>query len=282
MQPVFRFAPSPNGHLHLGHAFSALLNAEAAQAVGGRFLVRVEDIDQARCTPELVQDALDDLRWLGLSWEEPVLRQSTRFLAYAAALDQLWSRGLLYACACTRRDIEADAITRARGAPPPRDPDGALIYSGRCRSWVRGPMPPLGLGVALRLDMARALEGVTLPLTWHDADAGVQAADPARWGDVVLARKDTPTSYHLAVVLDDAFQGVTDVVRGKDLFAATEIHRLLQVLLGLPEPSYRHHPLITDADGHKLAKSRFSTPLRSLRAEGVMPEAIRASLGFAL
>lgn len=275
MQPVFRFAPSPNGHLHLGHAYSALQNQEAARVAGGRFIVRIEDIDRVRCTPALIGDALDDLHWLGLAWEEPVLCQSQRFPAYRLVLEQLWSRGLLYACICSRKDIETDA-----GARSQRDPDGALLYPGRCRCREEGTMHEPGKGVALRLDMARALESVALPLTWHDAEAGTQVADPARWGDVVLARKDTPASYHLAVVIDDAFQGVTDIVRGRDLFAATDIHRLLQALLGLPVPRYRHHALITDADGQKLAKSRLSTPLRALRAEGVTPEAIRRSFGL--
>lgn len=279
MQPVFRFAPSPNGALHLGHAYSALLNATLAQQTGGRFLLRIEDIDRERCTPALIAVMLEDLAWLGLSWEEPVLCQSTRFGAYAEALHDLWRRGLVYACTCTRSDI-AEAGRKIFCDSPPRDPDGAPIYPGMCRARAREAFPLLGAGVALRLDMQRALSAVKEPLVWQDAEAGLRTADPARWGDVVLARKDTPASYHLAVVLDDAFQGVTDIVRGMDLFAATDVHRLLQALLGLPVPRYRHHRLITDSSGAKLAKSRSSTPLRVLRLEGASPEAIRAELGF--
>lgn len=275
MQPVFRFAPSPNGHLHLGHAYSALLNARLADQGGGRFLVRIEDIDTTRCTKALIADCLDDLAWLGLAWEEPVLRQSAHFGRYRAAAAELEARGLAYPCFCSRGDI-----ARAVNAGSPRDPDGAPLYPGTCRA-----LPPAaaqariatGEAFALRLDWAKA-RAITGPLHWREEGEGVpQAFD---WGDVVLVRKEIPASYHLAVVLDDALQRVTHVVRGADLFAQTAIHRVLQVLFGLPAPVYRHHALLLGEDGRKLAKSAMSRPLRALRAEGVSAAEIRARLGF--
>lgn len=273
MQPVFRFAPSPNGHLHLGHAFSALLNARMAAETGGRFLIRIEDIDPSRCTETLVADCLDDLAWLGLRWEEPVLRQSTQFARYQAAAETLAARGLVFRCACTRGDIRREA-----GANPPRDPEGAIRYPGICRQHPAGEGP-----FAMRLHSRAVLATLPGPLHWRETGEGAEQmilADPSLWGDVVLIRKDTPASYHLAVALDDAMQGVTNVVRGRDLYAATAIHRLLQSLFGLPAPVYHHHALILDGDGKKLSKSAASTPLRQLRAEGMTASAIRRHLGF--
>jgi len=271
---VFRFAPSPNGYLHLGHAYSALLNFELARESGGRFLLRIEDIDLARAKPEYEAAIYEDLAWLGLDWERPVRRQSEHFADYAAALERLDATGLLYPCACTRGEI-----ARAAGENPPRDPDGAPHYPGTCRGQPRGHLREILAvgGVALRLDMAKALAllGVEAQaLSWREHAEGEIAAQPERWGDVVLARKDTPTSYHLAVVVDDAPQGVTDVVRGADLKPATGLNRLLQRLLGLPAPSYRHHVLLLCAEGEKLSKSRRSTTLRDLRAEGLSAAAV--------
>ena len=277
LQPVFRFAPSPNGYLHLGHAYSALLNQKLARESGGRLLLRIEDIDTIRCTEALVAATVEDLDWLGIAWEQPVLRQSAEFARYRAAVAGLEQRGLVYPCACSRQEIAraVAAEETRRGAPWPRDPDGALLYPGTCRGGVPGAGP-----VAMRLDMSRAQALLGAELSWDEAGEGRVAADPAAWGDVVLARKETPTSYHLAVVMDDALQGVSDVVRGRDLFAATAIHRVLQEVLGLPQPRYHHHALLTDADGQKLAKSRLSTPLRALRAKGVTAGEVRRQLGF--
>lgn len=291
-RPAFRFAPSPNGRLHLGHALSALLNARMARALGGRLLIRIEDIDAARCTPELEAGVLEDLAWLGLDWERPVRRQSEHFADYRAALDRLSAMGLLRKAFLTRGEI-ARAVARLeeeRGAPWPLDPDGAPLYPGD--EAVLGPeeiaaREAQGAPFALRLDMRAALARCKAPLSWQELpdDEGRGAperlsADPARWGDVVLARKDTPTSYHLSVVVDDARQGVTHVVRGRDLFEATAVHRLLQVLLGLPEPLYRHHRLILDADGRKLSKSQGDTALAELRARGATPDDIRRRIGL--
>ena len=275
---VFRFAPSPNGFLHLGHAYSALLNFELAQDCGGRFLLRIEDIDVGRARPEFEAAIYEDLAWLGLEWERPVRRQSEHFDDYARALERLDALGLLFACTCTRGDI-------ARHAPKdgPRDPDGAPLYPGTCRDKPRLPVRDVLRqgGVALRLDMGKAQALAQPDLFWRESGVGEVPAHPESWGDVVLARKDTPASYHLAVVVDDGLQGVTDVVRGKDLFWATGLHRLLQQLLGLPAPDYRHHELLLDAQGEKLAKSRLSKTLRDLRAEGATPEQARAMAGFA-
>ncbi|MCZ8186167.1 MAG: tRNA glutamyl-Q(34) synthetase GluQRS [Beijerinckiaceae bacterium] len=285
MSPVFRFAPSPNGHLHLGHACSALINAELARRTGGRFLVRIEDIDTTRCREELVEACLEDLAWLGLQWEEPVLRQSTRFPAYRAVAETLEGEGLLYPCFCTRGEI-----IRATGPLAPRDPDGATLYPGTCRGLdaaERARRLAAGEAFALRLDMARALAGrAEAPLGWIEGGlpgTGPERrvpADPAAWGDCILIRKEIPASYHLAVVLDDALQGVTHVVRGQDLFAATAVHRLLQEQLGLPAPRYWHHPLIAGPDGKKLSKSLASKPLRQYRAEGASPAEIRVLAGI--
>lgn len=267
MTPVFRFAPSPNGRLHLGHAYSALLNAQFASSMHGRLLLRLEDIDTTRCTPELVQHCYDDLRWLGLPWEEPVRVQSQHFADYAAALDILKNRGLLYPCFCSRSDIAA--------ASTHTDPDGAPLYPGTCRT--RDDADRLHEPHAWRLNMAKALKAAPGP---HHYTRFVRqdtvAANPARWGDVVLARKDTPTSYHLSVVVDDALQGVTHVVRGEDLEAATDLHVLLQALLALPTPHYHHHGLLREAAGEKLSKSKGSESLADLRMRGLTAEDVRA------
>jgi glutamyl-Q tRNA(Asp) synthetase len=282
--PVFRFAPSPNGPLHLGHAFSALLNGDLATATGGRFLVRMEDIDPARCRPEFERRAFDDLAWLGLGWETPVRRQSEHGDAYRAALDRLIAADLVYPAFLSRAEIKA--LTRDPAWP--RDPDGAALYPGPERGWSiarRRDAIASGAPFAWRLDGARALQGVG-PLAWTERGAGPAgetgtiAADPAAWGDVVIARKEVPTSYHLAVVVDDALQGITQVVRGRDLFFATAVHRLLQTLLDLPAPTYRHHRLILDLDGHKLSKSDGATGLVELRAAGATPADIRARVGL--
>jgi glutamyl-Q tRNA(Asp) synthetase len=315
-RPTFRFAPSPNGELHLGHAYSALLNFDLAQRHGGRFLLRVEDVDLTRSRPEHVAGIFDQLAWLGIAWEEPVRRQSEHFADYLAAAAKLLADGLLYPCFATRADIEA--ATRGIEA---KDPDGAPLYPG---IW-RGADPAsivarqsAGEPFAMRLDMGRALAhwrrrgGLRPPAINELADkgrphaaltqlaAGQNHADlsyfrfdpdnlpasqpvacqPERWGDAVIVRKETPTSYHLSVVVDDALQGVTHVVRGMDLEAATDIHRLLQDLLDLPQPAYFHHALITGPDGEKLAKRLASTSLRQMRAEGATPADIRRLAGL--
>lgn len=288
-QAVFRFAPSPNGALHLGHAFSALVTDEMALACSGRFLLRIEDIDVARCRPAFEAQILDDLAWLGLSWEEPVRRQSEHFDTYREALETLEAQGLLYPCFATRKEI-ADHVAAAR-KPHAVDPDGAPLYPGFHRNLSAEEArarKEAGEPFALRLDMARALEaaqaktGRPLAFTELDADGTPHsiAAEPARWGDAVIARKDVPASYHLAVVVDDALQGVTHVTRGRDLYASTDIHRLLQVLLGLPAPLYHHHRLILGADGLKLSKRHGDRSLAALRAEGLTPADIRALAGL--
>src|SRR5665213_853849 len=249
MPPVFRFAPSPNGYLHLGHALSALLNADMAKVAGGRLLLRIEDIDVARCRPEYETAICEDLAWLGLAWEQPVWRQSEHFGDYRAALAKLEAMGLIYPSFESRAEIAALVVRRERDGTWPRDPDGAPLYSGEAKSLSaaeRAGRMRAGEPYALRLDMAAALAR-TGALGWEENGAGTVAADPAQWGDVILARKDAPASYHLAVTINDAAQGVTDVVRGQDLFQATSVHRLLQTLLGLAAPRYRHHRLVLDA-----------------------------------
>jgi glutamyl-Q tRNA(Asp) synthetase len=275
--PVFRFAPSPNGRLHLGHAASALLNARLADETGGRFLLRIEDIDFTRCRPEFEQAIRDDLVWLGLAWEVPVLRQSARFACYREALDRLDGRGLLYPCFCSRKDAAADS------AGCGRDPDGAPLYSGRCSRLVRSESDARiarGEPHALRLRMADALALVDDDLIWREGPPGdppdLVRANPSAWGDVVLKRKEFPASYHVAVIVDDAFQGVTHVVRGRDLYHATSLHRLLQHLLSLAAPRYFHHRLIADGTGEKLSKSRGSQSLADLRAAGASPADVRS------
>jgi glutamyl-Q tRNA(Asp) synthetase len=282
--PVFRFAPSPNGYLHLGHALSALLNFDMARAAGGRFLLRIEDIDAARCRPHYEQAIYEDLAWLGISWEEPVRRQSAHLDHYRAALARL--DGLLYPSFETRGEIARLVAERERHAPWPRDPDGAPLYPGDARSLSAGERRrrmEAGEPYALRLDMAAALAR-SGALTWIETGCGGKttsvAASPQMWGDVVLARKETPTSYHLSVVIDDAEQGVTHVVRGQDLFAATGVHRVLQVLFALPAPIYHHHRLILDTNGQKLSKSTRATALRALRETGASSADIRRMVGL--
>ncbi|HUC66232.1 MAG TPA: tRNA glutamyl-Q(34) synthetase GluQRS [Stellaceae bacterium] len=275
---VTRFAPSPTGHLHLGHAHSALTGWRAARRAGGRFLLRLEDIDRTRCRPEFAAAIRADLAWLGLDWDGPVRVQSEHFADYRAALDRLQAAGLLYPCFCTRAAIKAEM---ARSVAAPHGPEGPL-YPGICRALApaeRARRSAAGESFALRLDVAAALARCG-PLFWEDERAGRIAADPASLGDVVLARKETPASYHLAVTLDDALQGVTLVTRGVDLFAATHIHRLLQALLGLPVPRWQHHPLLTDAAGRRFAKRDQAQTLRALRDAGHAPAEVRALAGF--
>ncbi len=285
---VTRFAPSPTGHLHLGHAFSALQAWDAAQKAGGRFLLRIEDIDRGRCRPEFEAAIMEDLAWLDIQWEEPVRRQSDHFADYEAALDELRAQGLLYPCFCTRREI-AEEIVRSPSAPHdlpgPEGPDGP-IYPGICRDMSAHQLRQkegAGTAFALRLDLEKAIALLKRqgdwPLRWHEGDGEPVKADPRPLGDVVLARKDTPTSYHLAVTVDDALQGVTHVIRGEDLFHATHIHRVLQALLGYPAPRYIHHPLIKDAEGKRFSKRGKAETLRSLRQSGESPEAIIDRLG---
>lgn len=266
---VTRFAPSPTGLLHLGHACSALLAYNFAQARAGRYLLRIEDIDTERCRSEFTTALLEDLSWLGLIWEEPVRVQSQHMADYQAALERLTALGLLYPCFCTRADIAASGAA-------PQGPDGP-IYAGTCRHLLPETVAArqaAGQAFALRLDVRRAIAH-TGPLVWQDALRGPVVADPLSLGDVVLARKDIPASYHLAVTVDDALQGVSHVIRGEDLWASTHIHRLLQALLGLPVPQYHHHRLVTDSNGLRLAKRRGSQSLRDLRAGGMSPADVR-------
>ena len=283
---VFRFAPSPNGDLHLGHALSALIGYDWARTTNGRFLVRIEDIDVGRCNAAFIDSILEDLHWLGIRWEEPPLRQSEEFAAYRAAADRLEHMGLLYPCFATRAEIVAKSV------PGRVDPDGAPIYPGLHRGMSAAEVEARkarGEPFALRLRMAAALsralemtggEPLHFAEVTREGDCRTYSAEAERWGDVVIVRKDVPASYHLAVVVDDARQDVTHVSRGQDLFAATGLHRLLQVLLELPEPRYHHHRLITDPNGRKLSKSARDTSLRSLRQQGVTPEQIRHRVGW--
>jgi glutamyl-Q tRNA(Asp) synthetase len=282
---VTRFAPSPTGFLHLGHAFAALTAQRAAARNRGRFLLRIEDIDTARCRPEYEQAIRDDLHWLGLMFEEPVRRQSEHFADYAAALKTLDAQGLLYPCFCTRKEI-AEEIARAATAP--HGPDGPL-YPGTCRRLsqeTRQTRIAVGESYALRLDIEKAVATIAGPLTFVEegtgpaGETGEQIVRPALFGDAVLARKDLPASYHLAVVVDDALQGVTLVTRGNDLFHATHLHRLLQMCLEYEPPAYAHHRLILDASGKKFSKRDRSVTLESLRRDGNSPDSIRARLGF--
>ncbi|MCK8457534.1 tRNA glutamyl-Q(34) synthetase GluQRS [Sphingomonas faeni] len=266
---ITRFAPSPTGRLHLGHAVSAIRAHDFARERGGRFVLRIEDIDGTRSRPEFVAGILEDLAWLGLRWDLLVF-QSERLAKYQAALETLKARGLVYPCFCTRAEIAASA-----SAP---QGDAAPVYPGICRGLTAQEMTARAhLAHCWRLDMAKAV-AITGALAWHDAIAGTVVADPLAQGDVVLARKDAPASYHLAVTLDDAAQGVTDVVRGVDLFAATDVHRLLQALLGLPVPSYHHHPLVVDAAGRRLAKRDGAVSLAEMRAGGEDGAALAARL----
>jgi glutamyl-Q tRNA(Asp) synthetase len=288
---TFRFAPSPNGQLHLGHAYSALLNQDLVRQAGGRLLLRIEDIDLARCTPEFERGIYRDLAWLGIGWETPVRRQSDHFADYEAALQKLAAKDLVYPAFMSRGEIRAHIVEQeTAGKPWPRDPDGTPLYpgldktlsSGERRQRMQGGEP-----FAWRLDVAKAV--AALPpggLSWREADRGNWEAaqqimaDPQTWGDVILARKDIPTSYHLSVVVDDALQGVSRVVRGRDLYHATGIQRLLQTHLGLPAPLYFHHKLIDGPDGRKLAKSNRDTGLAALRENGATPAEIRRMVGL--
>jgi glutamyl-Q tRNA(Asp) synthetase len=286
--PAFRFAPSPNGYLHLGHALSALLNQDLARDCGGRLLLRVEDIDHIRCRPEFEAAIYEDLAWLGLEWEPPARRQSEHFDAYRTALQRIEAMGLLYPAFDSRADIARLVAAREAEGGWPRDPDGAALYPGDAKELsaeARRQGMAAGEPYALRLDMAAALARVG-PLAWTETgvgpggETGTVRARPEAWGDVVLARKETPTSYHLAVVVDDALQGVTQVVRGEDLFWSTSVHRVLQALLGLPAPVYQHHRLVRGEDGRKLSKSTRATALRELRARGAMASDIRNMVGL--
>ena len=279
MTVVTRFAPSPTGLLHLGHAYSALLSHDIARSSGGRFLLRVEDIDRARCREEFVTALADDLGWLGLEWERPVRRQSARMADYQAALDRLDAMGLLYPCFLSRREL--DAALSAPHHRPMMGPEGPVVIDAdRLLSEAeRAARLAAGEPYAMRLRMRDAV-GRAGTLSWHDQGHGRQAADPAAFGDVVLARKDTPASYHLAVTVDDALQGVTLVVRGDDLFQATHVHRLLQALLDLPTPEYRHHRLLTDPEGRRYAKRDRGLALRALREAGRTPAEIRSMVGL--
>ena len=285
---ILRFAPSPNGYLHLGHAYSALLNHDMARDLGGRLLLRIEDIDVSRCRPQYEAAIYQDLGWLGISWDTSVRRQSEQFDDYRAALAKLEAQGLIYPSFESRSEIAALVAARDRQGHWPRDPDGVPLYPGDARQLPaaererrRRAGEPYALRLALDAAIARA--GI---LTWTETGSGPQGqtgiveAAPQMWGDVVLARKEVPASYHLAVAIDDARQGVTDVVRGQDLFWATGIHRLLQALLGLPQPVYHHHKLILDADGRKLSKSTQATSLRKLRAAGATAADIRRMVGL--
>jgi glutamyl-Q tRNA(Asp) synthetase len=287
--PVFRFAPSPNGYLHLGHAFSGLLNFDLARETGGCFLLRIEDIDPTRCRTEFESAIEDDLTWLGLSWEKPVRRQSEHFAGYREALEKLTALGLVYPAFESRAEIARLIAEQEKQAPWPRDPDGAPLYPGTARALSpeeREQLLRSDAPYALRLDMAAACARAG-ELSWREhgegpqGETGMVTARPEAWGDVIIARKEIPTSYHLAVVVDDALQGVTEVVRGQDLFWSTSVHLTLQQLLGLPQPLYRHHRLIGDAAGQKLSKSTKATGLRELRAEGVTPAEIRRRVGLA-
>ncbi len=283
---VLRFAPSPNGALHLGHALSALVTYEMSQKLGGRFLLRIEDIDLERCRPELESQMLDDLAWLGITWEEPVRRQSEHFETYTRSLVKLEEMDLLYPCFASRKDIAAHAVAGQT------DPDGAPLYPGLHKGLTTAEANTrknAGEPFALRLDMDRAINTASSmfpgPLTFRElnpnsGDVQTISAEPERWGDAMIARKDVPTSYHLAVVTDDALQGITHVTRGQDLFAASGIHRLLQVLLGLPEPLYHHHDLLRDETGRKLSKSHKDKSLASLRAAGASRADIRRMAGL--
>jgi glutamyl-Q tRNA(Asp) synthetase len=286
--PVFRFAPSPNGFLHLGHACSALLNFDAAQRVGGRFLLRIEDIDPTRCRSEFEAAICEDLGWLGITWETPVRRQSDHLADYRAALDRLAALGLLYPSFESRAEIAALVKAREAEGTWPRDPDGAPLYPGTAKSLPAGERERrlrTGAPFALRLDMDAACR-LAGDLTWTEhgsgpaGETGEIVASPKVWGDVILARKDTPTSYHLSVVIDDALQGVTNVVRGQDLFQSTAVHRLLQRILDLPQPVYRHHDLIRDSAGKKLSKSSRAIGLRELRAGGMTADGVRRLIGL--
>ncbi|TJV03473.1 MAG: tRNA glutamyl-Q(34) synthetase GluQRS [Mesorhizobium sp.] len=287
---TFRFAPSPNGELHLGHAYSALLNQKLAKANDGRLLLRIEDIDTTRCTPQFEAGVLADLEWLGLDWEEPVRRQSGHFAEYGTVLDRLISEELVYPAFMSRGEIRAFITdSERRGRDWPRDPDGVPLYPPADKALpVRERKRRIAENApfAWRLDVGAALARVGKDLAWAEfTDEALSAtravgARPRDWGDVIVARRDIPTSYHLAVVMDDALQGVSHVVRGQDLFSATGVQRLLQELLGLPQPTYFHHRLILGPDGRKLSKSLGDTGLAKLRDAGASPDDIRRMVGL--
>jgi glutamyl-Q tRNA(Asp) synthetase len=286
--PVFRFAPSPNGYLHLGHALSALLNHDSARQTGGRLLLRIEDIDTTRCRPEFEAAIVEDLAWLGIAWQTPVRRQSEHLALYRDAVEKLSALGLIYPSFESRAEIARLVAQREANGPWPRDPDGAPLFAGTAKSLSSGERARLlesDAPYALRLDMEAACARAS-ELTWTEmgegpsGETGTVTARPQAWGDAILARKETPTSYHLSVVIDDALQGVTDVVRGQDLFWSTSVHRLLQQLLKLPQPVYRHHRLVLDDAGQKLSKSTSATALRELRAQGATPADIRRLVGL--
>ena len=265
---VTRFAPSPTGHLHLGHAYSALIAHDRSRRAGGRFLLRIEDIDTVRSRPEFESAILEDLAWLGVTWDGAVRRQSEHMDDYRAALDRLDALGVTYPCFCSRKDIAA-----AQSAP--HGPDA--IYPGSCRNLSaadRTERIAAGQTYAIRLDIVAGL-ALTGPLFWHDCRAGDVAARPDLEGDPVIARRDTPTSYHLSVTVDDHLQGVTLATRGEDLFAATHTHRLLQALLGSTPPDYCHHPLLKNAEGQRLSKRDGAVAIRTLRERGKTPEQVR-------
>ena len=279
-QPILRFAPSPNGPLHLGHAYSALKTWEIAERIGGTVLLRIEDIDTQRSRSEFIEQAKDDLTWLGLKWPEPVRHQSGHFADYQAAARQLEDMGLLYPCFATRREISEAATGQT-------DPDGAPLYPGLWKSASREEVArrmAANEPHALRIDMAAATKRMGGPLTTVFMDdngtSTEKCIDPSVWGDAVIVRKETPTSYHLSVVVDDALQSVTHVTRGQDIEPATSLHRLLQTLLGLPAPVYHHHALITDSAGRKLSKRFQDAGLQSLRDEGWTPDDVRAAVGL--
>ena len=289
-RPVFRFAPSPNGELHLGHAYSVRLNQEMAAKAGGRLLLRIEDIDTARCTPEFEAGIYRDLEWLGIEWERPVRRQSEHFAEYAKLLDRLVEAELVYPAFMSRGEARAHiAQAKDGGRTWPHDPDGVPLYPGLDKALTsrqRRLRMAAGDPFAWRLDMAAAIRALRMPLIWTEfADADMNStrkvdATPDLWGDVVLARRDMPTSYHLSVVADDALQGITHVVRGLDLYPATGIHRLLQMLLGLSEPVYFHHRLVLGPDGRKLSKSLRDTGIDALRSSGRTADDVKRMVGL--
>ena len=289
--PIFRFAPSPNGLLHLGHAYSALVNKQLCAQMNGQYLLRMEDIDLTRCTPQLERQTLSDLGWLGITWDEPVRRQSEHFDDYQAALDRLRAKGLVYPSFMTRGEIRNKVVELDQlGTGWPRDPDGSPHYPGAERDWSNDKceaMRQANPKHAWRLNMKAALDMLDHQLDWQEFDpedpnsTREVSAHPEKWGDVVLARSETPTSYHLAVTIDDALQEVTHVVRGRDLYEATSVHRLLQWLLNLPEPLYHHHDLVIDENGRKLSKSDGDVSLKALRDSGVQASQIASLFRFA-
>ena len=278
LEVVTRFAPSPTGYLHLGHAYAALYAQKLARKMEGRFILRIEDIDKARCKGEFEEAIYEDLNWLGLKWEEPVRRQSEHLADYADVLNKLSNLNLTYPCFCTRKEIKAE-IERAGGAPHNSE---ETVYPGTCKqicNLERMRRIHQGEAHAIRLDMTKALE-ITGALSWDDRKAGLQTAKFDNFGDIILARKDIPTSYHLSVTVDDAIQNITLITRGKDLAESTAIHRLLQSLLGYEVPQYYHHKIITNNDGQRLAKRDQANTLRSLRASGKKPKDIQSMVGI--